>query len=74
MTVPYGVIRWGVKPAMDLLYRVGRLAGPGRGVHSNAGTSGPSARISTERAPVDQRPWEDAIRETIEWYETVGLL
>ena len=73
VTVPYGAIRWGVKPAMDLLYRVGVSPVPGEGFleRGDFGTVSPEL---TERAPVEQRPWEAAIGETIEWYESVGLL
>lgn len=73
VSVPYGAIRWGVKPAMDLLYRVGISPVPGEGFleRGDFGTVRPDL---AERAPVDQRPWEDAIRETIEWYDTVGIL
>lgn len=73
VTVPYGAIRWGVKPAMDLLYRVGVSPVPGEGFleRGDFGTVRPGL---TERAPVDQRPWEAALSETIEWYESVGLL
>ncbi len=73
VTVPYGAIRWGVKPAMDLLYRIGISPVPGEGFleRGDFGTVKPAL---TGRAPVDQRPWEAAISETIEWYDTVGLL
>jgi len=73
VTVPYGAIRWGVKPAMDLLYRIGVSPVPGEGFleRGDFGTVRPEL---TERAPVDQRPWEAAIGETVEWYETVGIL
>ncbi|EMA58892.1 NAD-dependent epimerase/dehydratase family protein [Halorubrum lipolyticum] len=73
VTVPYGAIRWGVKPAMDLFYRIGISPVPGDGFleRGDFGTVRPDL---TERAPVDQRPWEAALSETIEWYEAVGLL
>jgi len=73
VTVPYGAIRWGVKPAMDLLYRIGVSPVPGEGFleRGDFGTVRPEL---TERAPVDQRPWKAAIGETVEWYETVGIL
>jgi nucleoside-diphosphate-sugar epimerase len=73
VTVPYGAIRWGVKPAMDLLYRIGISPVPGDGFleRGDFGTVRPDL---TEQAPVNQRPWETALSETIEWYETVGLL
>ena len=73
LPVPYGVIRWGVKPAMDLLYRAGVSPVPGEGFleRGDFGTVKPEL---TERAPVEQRSWEAALSETVEWYETVGLL
>ena len=73
VSVPYGVIRWGVKPAMDLLHRVGVSPVPGEGFLER-GDFGTVRSDLTERAPVDQRSWEDAIGETIEWYEQVGIL
>ncbi|KAA9396692.1 NAD-dependent epimerase/dehydratase family protein [Haloarcula sp. CBA1130] len=73
VNVPYGVIRWGVKPAMDLLYRAGISPVPGEGFleRNDFGTVRDDL---TERAPVRQRPWQAAIRDTVEWYDSVGLL
>jgi nucleoside-diphosphate-sugar epimerase len=73
VTVPYSVIRWGVKPAMDLLYRVGISPVPGEGFLER-GDFGTVRADLTEQAPVEQRRWQAALSETIEWYETVGLL
>ena len=73
VTVPYSAIRWGVKPAMDLLYRVGISPVPGEGFLER-GDFGTVRADLTEQAPVDQRPWQAALSETIAWYETVGLL
>jgi nucleoside-diphosphate-sugar epimerase len=73
VAVPYGAIRWGVKPAIDLLYRAGISPVPGEGFleREDFGTVRPDLE---EQAPIDQRSWQSAVRETIEWYETVGLL
>ncbi|WP_277541500.1 NAD-dependent epimerase/dehydratase family protein [Haloarcula laminariae] len=73
VNVPYGAIRWGVKPAMDLLYRVGVSPVPGEGFVKR-GDYGTVREGLTERAPVPQRPWEAAVRDTVEWYDSVGLL
>ena len=73
VNVPYGAIRYGVKPAMDLLYRVGVSPVPGEGF-TERGDYGTVREDLTEQAPVRQRPWQAAIRDTIDWYETVGLL
>lgn len=73
ITVPYSAIRWGVKPAMDLLYRIGISPVPGEGFLEREDFGTVRAEL-TEKAPVDQRPWQAALSETIEWYETVGLL
>ncbi|TQQ82253.1 NAD-dependent epimerase/dehydratase family protein [Halonotius roseus] len=73
VTVPYSAIRWGVKPAMDLLYRIGISPVPGEGFLER-GDFGTVRADLTEQAPVDQRPWQAALSETIAWYETVGLL
>lgn len=73
VSVPYGAIRWGVKPAMDLLYHVGVSPVPGEGFLER-GDFGTVRSELTEQAPVDQRSWQAALSETVEWYETVGLL
>ncbi|MFC7068758.1 NAD-dependent epimerase/dehydratase family protein [Halobaculum lipolyticum] len=73
VNVPYGAIRWGVKPAMDVLYRAGISPVPGDGFLER-GDYGTVREDLTERAPVRQRSWRTAIRDTVEWYESVGLL
>ncbi|MFC7096409.1 NAD-dependent epimerase/dehydratase family protein [Halobaculum marinum] len=73
VNVPYGVIRWGVKPAMDVLHRVGVSPVPGEGFLER-GDYGTVREDLTERAPVRQRSWQTAIRDTVEWYDSVGLL
>ena len=73
VNVPYGAIRWGVKPAMDLLYRVGVSPVPGEGFLEQ-GDYGTVREDLTERAPVRQRSWQAAIEETVGWYDAVGLL
>jgi len=73
INVPYSVIRWGVKPAMDLLHRLGISPVPGEGF-TERGDYGTVRKDLTAQAPVSQRPWDRAIRDTIEWYEAVGLL
>ena len=73
VSVPYGVIRWGVKPTMDLLHRVGISPVPGAGFteREDYGTVDPNL---AEQAPVSQHSWEAAIGDTVAWYEEVGLL
>jgi nucleoside-diphosphate-sugar epimerase len=73
VNVPYGAIRWGVKPAMDLLYRVGVSPVPGEGFLER-GDYGTVREELTEQAPVRQRTWQSAIGETVAWYDAVGLL
>ncbi|MDS0261410.1 NAD-dependent epimerase/dehydratase family protein [Haloarcula sp. S1CR25-12] len=73
VNVPYGAIRWGVKPAMDLLYRVGISPVPGEGFLER-GDYGTVREELTEQAPVSQRSWRAAVGETVAWYESVGLL
>ena len=73
VNVPYGVIRWGVKPAMDLLYRAGISPVPGEGFLER-GDYGTVPERLTEQAPVSQRSWQAAIADTVEWYDSVGLL
>ncbi|WP_324664346.1 NAD-dependent epimerase/dehydratase family protein [Haloarcula sediminis] len=73
VTVPYPVIRYGVKPAMDLLYRVGVSPVPGAGFTERE-DFGTVRDDLTERAPVRQRSWQAAIGDTVAWYEQVGLL
>ena len=73
VTVPYAVITWGVKPAMDLLHRVGISPVPGAGFTERE-DFGTVREALTERAPVSQRGWRAAIGDTVAWYERVGLL
>lgn len=73
VNVPYGAIRWGVKPAMDVLYRWGISPVPGEGFLEQ-GDYGTVREDLTERAPVGQRSWRTAIRDTVDWYDSVGLL
>jgi len=73
VNVPYGAIRWGVKPAMDLLYRVGISPVPGEGFLER-GDYGTVRSDRTNQAPVHQQSWQAAIRDTVEWYEQVGLV
>ncbi|MBX0322110.1 NAD-dependent epimerase/dehydratase family protein [Halomicroarcula sp. F13] len=71
--VPYGVTRWVVKPTLDLLHRVGVSPVPGDGFLER-GDFGTVREDLTERAPVRQRSWQSALTETIDWYESVGVL
>ncbi|QPV62838.1 NAD-dependent epimerase/dehydratase family protein [Halosimplex litoreum] len=71
--VPYALTRWGIKPAMDLLYRVGISPVPGEGFLER-GDFGTVAPPLESRAPVEQRSWERALADTVAWYERVGLL
>lgn len=73
VNVPYGAIRWGVKPAMDLLYRAGVSPVPGEGFLER-GDYGTVRDDLTEQAPVHQRSWQAAIQDTVDWYDSVGLL
>mgnify|MGYP000683358447 CR=1 FL=1 len=73
VTVPYAVIKWGVKPAMDLLYRVGISPVPGAGF-TERDDFGTVREELTGQAPVPQRSWQAAIGDTVAWYERVGLL
>ncbi|WP_336338327.1 NAD-dependent epimerase/dehydratase family protein [Haloarcula brevis] len=73
VNVPYGAIRWGVKPAMDLLYRAGISPVPGEGFLER-GDYGTVPERLTEQAPVRQRSWQAAIADTVAWYDSVGLL
>jgi nucleoside-diphosphate-sugar epimerase len=73
VTVPYAAIRYGVKPAMDLLHRVGISPVPGDGFTERE-DFGTVREDLTERAPVRQRSWQAAIADTVAWYEQVGLL
>lgn len=73
VNVPYGAIRWGVKPAMDLLYRAGISPVPGEGFLER-GDYGTVRSDLTRQAPVDQQSWQAAIRDTVRWYEQVGLV
>jgi dihydroflavonol-4-reductase len=73
VSVPYSVIRWGVKPAMDLLHRAGISPVPGAGFAEREDFGTVDAGL-TERAPVSQRSWQAALGDTVEWYEQVGLL
>lgn len=71
--VPYAFTRWGIKPAMDLLHRVGVSPVPGDGFLER-GDFGTVAPPLESRAPVEQRSWERALADTVGWYERVGLL
>ena len=71
--VPYALTRWGIKPAMDLLYRVGVSPVPGEGFLER-GDFGTVAPPLESQAPVEQHPWERALADTVAWYERVGLL
>jgi len=73
VSVPYAAIKWGVKPAMDLLHRVGISPVPGAGFAEQE-DFGTVREALTERAPVRQRSWQAAIGDTVAWYEQVGLL
>ncbi|MDS0284535.1 NAD-dependent epimerase/dehydratase family protein [Haloarcula onubensis] len=73
VSVPYGVIKYGVKPAMDLLHRVGISPVPGAGF-TDREDFGTVREALTERAPVRQRDWRAAIGDTVAWYDRVGLL
>jgi nucleoside-diphosphate-sugar epimerase len=73
INVPYSAIRWGVKPAMDLLYRAGVSPVPGEGFLER-GDYGTVRADLTERAPVRQQSWDVAIEDTVDWYDSVGLL
>ncbi|WP_135301893.1 NAD-dependent epimerase/dehydratase family protein [Haloarcula amylovorans] len=73
VNVPYGVTRWAVKPAMDLLHRVGVSPVPGSGFLER-GDYGTVRADLTRRAPVRQRSWQAALTETMDWYRTVGVL
>ncbi|WP_324759908.1 NAD-dependent epimerase/dehydratase family protein [Haloarcula montana] len=71
--VPFGLTRWVIKPTLDVLYRVGVSPVPGEGFleRGDFGTVRPEL---TEQAPVRQRSWQSALTETVDWYESVGLL
>jgi len=73
VTVPYAAIKYGVKPAMDLLHRAGISPVPGAGFTEREDFGTVGAEL-TERAPVRQRSWQAAIADTVAWYEQVGLL
>jgi NADH dehydrogenase len=71
--VPFGVTRWAIKPALDVLHRVGVSPVPGGGFleRGDYGTVRPEL---TEQAPVRQRSWQSALAETVEWYDSVGVV
>ena len=71
--VPYALTRWGIKPAMDLLYRVGVSPVPGDGFLER-GDFGTVAPPLESQSPVEQHSWERALADTVAWYERVGLL
>jgi NADH dehydrogenase len=71
--VPYRLVRWVVGPSMDLLHRAGVSPVPGAGFLER-GDYGTVPADLTRRAPVPRRPWEAAIRDTVDWYDAVGLL
>ncbi|WP_284010709.1 NAD-dependent epimerase/dehydratase family protein [Haloarcula pelagica] len=73
VNVPFGVTRWVVKPTLDALYRVGVSPVPGEGFLER-GDFGTVRSALTERAPVRQRSWQAALTETVDWYESVGLV
>ena len=71
--VPYSVTRWGIKPTLDVLHRLGISPVPGD-AFLERGDYGTVREELTEQAPVRQRSWESALADTIAWYETVGVL
>jgi nucleoside-diphosphate-sugar epimerase len=71
--VPYGVLRWGIKPTIDLLARVG-VSPVGGAAFLERGDYGTVPASLTERAPIDQRSWQSALVDTVAWYDEVGVL
>ncbi|MUV89286.1 NAD-dependent epimerase/dehydratase family protein [Halapricum sp. CBA1109] len=73
LPVPYSVMRWGIKPAIDLLAKVG-VSPVGGAAFTERGDYGTVPPALTERAPVAQRSWQSALTDTVAWYREVGIL